>query len=214
MAAEGFLTFDSKAKTYAIGPTVFALAVQANPWFSHRELYRPALDNVARRTSDTVMLSVRVGAEAVCVARHEGSFPIRVLSLNTGSSRPLGAGSGSLAILAFLPRLEQANIVGQSAARYQPFGLTATEVMKAAAEAHEAGFAFNPGRIIEGVHGVGVPILENGVAVAAVSVAAVASRLTPPRLYEVVSIMREEISAISGVGLPAFPADACVRKAV
>ena len=40
---------------------------------------------------------------AVCVAREIGDFPIRTLSLGVGDLRPLGVGSGSLALFAFLP---------------------------------------------------------------------------------------------------------------
>ena len=203
LVAEGLLAFDGATKIYAIGPAIFSFAVQGNPWFSRRELFVPALDRIAQRTRDTALFSIRSGVEAVCLARHEGAFPIRVMSLETGSRRPLGAGSGSLAILAFLPREERTEILKQSAARYEPFGLSVAELAQAVAEARANGFAFNPGRIIEGVYGIGVPILVDGVAVAAVSVAAIAGRMDAARRGEVVAIIRDEVARIPGSELPA-----------
>lgn len=204
LVAEGLLAFDSGTKIYAIGPAIFSFAVQGNPWFSRRELFVPALDRIAHRTRDTVMFSIRSGIEAVCLARHEGAFPIRVMSLETGSRRPLGAGSGSLAILAFLPENERIEILKQSVARYEAFGLSSNELAKDVADARKAGFTFNPGRIVEGVYGIGVPILVDGVAVAAVSVAAIASRMDPARRQEIVGIIRDEIASIPGSELPAM----------
>ena len=63
----------------------------------------PYLQRLAQATSDTVYASVREGPAAICVGREIGSFPIRTLSLSVGDKRPLGVGSGSLALLSFLP---------------------------------------------------------------------------------------------------------------
>ena len=203
LVAEGLLAFDNGTKIYAIGPAILSFAVQGSPWFSRRELFVPALDRIAHRTGDTVMFSLRSGIEAICLARREGAFPIRVMSLDTGSRRPLGAGSGSLAILAFLPGAERTKILKMSAPRYEAFGLSAEELAKGIKDAQKCGFAFNPGHIIEGVYGIGVPILAEGAAVAAVSVAAIASRMDRARRQEVVNIIRDEVAAIPGAELPA-----------
>ena len=202
LVSEGLLAFDRKSKLYVVGPAIFSFAVQGSPWFARRELFVPVLEDIARRTSDTVLFSIKSGFEAVCLARREGAFPIRVMSLNTGSRRPLGAGSGSLAILAFLSDAEQAEAVRHCARSYGPFGLAAEDVTAMAADARRQGFAFNPGRIIDGVHGVGVPILSHGAAVASVSVAAIKSRMAPARCAEIVGIICDALAAIAEVELP------------
>jgi DNA-binding IclR family transcriptional regulator len=202
LVTQGLLAFDSKTKIYSVGPAIFSFAVQGNPWFSRQEHVMPALERIAERTHDTVLFSIRSGDEAVCLARREGAFPIRVMSLEKGSRRPLGAGSGSLAILAFLSEPERAEILLRCAQLYEPFGLTMSMVLEAVAEARRLGFAFNPGRIIEGVYGIGVPLLADGGAVGSVSVAAIESRMTPKRRAEVIGIICEEVSSISGFSLP------------
>jgi len=56
--------------------------------------------------------------------------------------------------------------LGQCAPFYGDYGLSADIVAKGAAEARREGFSFNPGRIIDGFYGIGVPILRDGRAVA------------------------------------------------
>src|SRR5262245_19824030 len=87
---------------YHGGVELWVLGEAAARRFDIRELCRLPLERITTETQDTVYLSVRSGYEAICVARYEGAFPIRTLSLNSGDRRPLGVGSGSLALLAFL----------------------------------------------------------------------------------------------------------------
>lgn len=202
LVAEGLLAFDAKSKVYTIGPAVYAFAASGHPVFASRDLFRPVLDAIARRLDDTVLFSVRGGAEAVCLVRREGAFPIRVMSLQEGSRRPLGAGSGSLAILAFLSLDERASILEQCAPLYGDYGLSADIVSKGVAEARGEGFSFNPGRIIDGVYGIGVPVLRDGQAVASISVVAIATRMPPPRRKEIVGVIREEVAILSGYETP------------
>lgn len=200
---EAFLSFDRKRKLYTIGPTIFAYAVMSDSWYQHRETFLPAMEEVAERTGDTVLLSVRVGSEAVCLIRREGSFPIRIMSLDTGHRRPLGVGSGSVAIFAYLPVEERHELLATQGAAYAQFGLTAEDIEKAAKETHRNGFAVNEGKIIEGVYGVAVAALVGGSPVASISVAAIAPRMQKDRQREIVEIIRDAMAKVPGVELPA-----------
>ena len=202
LVAEGLLAFDAKSKLYKIGPAIYSYAVKGNTIFSQRELFMPVLANIAKRTDDTVLFSIRSGSEAVCLVRREGAFPIRVMSLEEGSRRPLGAGSGSLAILAFLSDDERRQVLEQCAPLYKPYALSEGLVAKGVSEARRTGFSFNPGLIIDGVYGVGVPVLRDDRAVASISVVAIASRMTPKRRLEIVRTIREEVGALSEYQVP------------
>lgn len=202
LVTEAFLSFDRKSKLYTIGPTIFAHAVMSDSWYQHRESFLPALEEVAARTGDTVLLSVRVGNEAVCLMRQEGSFPIRIMSLDTGDRRPLGVGSGSVALFAYLPLTERQELLEFYEEDYARFGLTRKDVEKAADDTRRLGFAVNEGKIIEGVHGVAVAALFDGNPVASISVAAIAPRMLPERRHEIVDIIRDAIARIPGITLP------------
>ncbi len=198
----GFLAFDAKTKLYSVGPAIFSFAVMGSPWFSRRELFMPALEEIAKKTHDTVLFSIRSGSESVCLVRREGDHPIRVMSLDAGARRPLGAGSGSLAILAFLADEERDAIIKHNASLYGRFRLSTADVERMIAETRRDGFSLNRGRIISGVHGIAIPILAGESAVASVSVVAVAERMNPERCREIVSIIRKSLSGLSGVNLP------------
>jgi DNA-binding IclR family transcriptional regulator len=213
LVADGLLAFDFHTKRYSVGPAIFSFAVMSNPWFLRRDMFNGALEEIARHTGDTAMFSIRSGIEAVCLARREGNFPIRVMSLDAGSRRPLGAGSGSAAILAFLPDEERRTIIEHNASAYTSFGITADDVREMTEDARANGFSVNEGRIIDGVYGVAVPVLMGGVAVASISVAAIASRMQAPRRVEIVRTICTALQRFPGIHLPQLGAgDASSKK--
>jgi DNA-binding IclR family transcriptional regulator len=202
LVVDGLLAFDFDTKRYSMGPAIFSFAVMGNPWFLRRDMFNGALEEIARHTGDTAMFSIRSGTEAVCLARREGNFPIRVMSLDAGSRRPLGAGSGSAAILAFLPDEERRTIIEHNAGAYAAFGITVDDVRQMTEEARANGFSVNDGRIIDGVYGVGVPVLMGDVAVASISVAAIASRMQAPRRVDIVRTICTALQRFPGIQLP------------
>src|SRR5688572_3055774 len=66
-------------RLYRIGPEIVILAELRGGQTSVVDHYRPMMDRVAARTSDTVFLWIRSGDYAVCVATVEGDFPVRIL---------------------------------------------------------------------------------------------------------------------------------------
>ena len=76
-----------------------------------RQRARGELMELVEKVEDTGLLSVRSGLESLCIDRHVGRHPLQALSLDVGARRPLGAGAGSLALLAFLPRDERETIL-------------------------------------------------------------------------------------------------------
>ena len=106
LAGHGLADFDADTGRYFVGVRLIALASAAKRRFQLAPLIEPTLVNLSRQTQDTVMLSARVGDEAVCLECWEGSFPIKVLTLRAGDRRPLGIGAPGVALLAFLPDAE------------------------------------------------------------------------------------------------------------
>ena len=84
-------------------PWCSSSGLTATPRFNLREICHPALARIADATGDTVFLTQRSGLDAVCLDRREGTFPIKTFTLEVGMRRPLGVGTGSLAILSALP---------------------------------------------------------------------------------------------------------------
>ncbi|MFC7738137.1 IclR family transcriptional regulator [Roseomonas sp. GCM10028921] len=153
----------------------------------------PALRTLAERTGDTAYLSVRVGALSLCVARQEGTFPIRALPLQPGDVNALGVGSGSLSLLAFLGSEEEIERVladPENIRARQRRGVSEDMIRQHVAAARESGYVL-AGGLTPGMTGLSLPVLSTaGHPIAAVSIAATFDRLLQPRLAEVLGFLR------------------------
>ena len=160
---------------------------------------RPFLQRLAQKTADTVFASVREGVAAVCVAVEVGSFPIRTLTLEVGHRRPLGVGSGSLALLSFLPDEEIDEIISRNELWLKNYpAYTRQDILKLIRETRRTGYALTEGRVVQGMSGIGVPVRDaSGIPVVALSVAAIADRMKGERIADLVRYLQTEATQLS-----------------
>lgn len=191
----GWVDLADDEVTYLLGFRPLALALAAADRYSLVRLSAAALQRIADATEDTVYLSLRSGAESVCVARYEGDFPVKTLTLSVGERRPLGVGAGSLALLAFQDDESVEHLLAstsQARARYQIGDETLRGLI---ATARRNGYTVNDGMLVQGMSAVGVPVrASNGQPVAAFSVAAISSRLAGGRSRVVADMLRAAAS--------------------
>lgn len=197
---EGFVRRDpANAKRYLLGDQALLLGMAMQGRHHIRDRVRPALVRLAAASGDTVLLSTRHGLESVCVDREFGSFPIRANYLDVGSRRPLGAGAGSLALLAWLPPQECETIielVKPTLARRYP-RLTPQRLREEVQRARDNGHALLLDVVVEQMGGVSLPIFgADGRPVAAISIAALSDRITA-RLPILVKALQHEAAALS-----------------
>ena len=137
------------------------------------------------------------GNEMICYARAEGSFPIRTLTLNAGTRRPLGVGSGGLAIAAFLSDERIAELLEIQREERQRFGVDDAHLLRGIAETRELGYAFHKGLFAEDMGGLAVPVRNSsGDVVASVTVNALRSRLEVDRRPAIAETLRREVARI------------------
>lgn len=213
LSEAGIAYQDIESRRYFLGYELIRLGRLATR-YDIAELARPALLRLARETGDTVFVSVREGLDALCLERQVGDFPIKTLTLEAGDRRPLGVGAGSLALLAFLPEEEIAEIVASNAPRlagYPGFGPAELTALTIATRAQ--GYSFNDGRIVSAMCAIGVPVFDGrGRVAAAISVAAIRERMQPDRRDWIVGLLREEadrlakrLGDMSAAGAPERP---------
>ena len=197
---EGFVRQDADTRRYALGPLVFELGLAAAPQFNLVDICRPALARLAEATGDTVFLTVRSGYDTVCIDRREGSFPIRTLTLDVGTRRPLGAGAGGLALLMPLPDAEVDAIVSANAVRLRGYNnLTVPALAAMLKRARELGYALNDNHITPGATSIGLPVISRyGQPFAAISIGAISSRMTAERQKKVAAMLRREVRIVEG----------------
>jgi DNA-binding IclR family transcriptional regulator len=181
LIVEGFVQRDPVSKRYLLGDEALVLGLAMQGRDHIRERARPALVRLAALSGDTVLLSTRHGLESVCVDREFGNFPIRANYLDLGSRRPLGAGAGSIALLAWLPDEEVKTVLDLLAPVFEKrYPLITRELLKLEiAQARERGYAMLLDVVVDQMGGVGVPILGgDGKPIAAISIAGLTDRIS------------------------------------
>ncbi|AKM33116.1 IclR family transcriptional regulator [Pandoraea faecigallinarum] len=198
LVAQGMLMQNAESRHYHLGHVVYELGLAASPHFSLRELCQPTLQTLADKSGDSVFLMVRSGLDAVCIDLLEGGYPIQTRTLEIGGRRPLGVGAGSLALLISLPDDERARVMSTNAGRLATFGnFTQARLEKAIAASTQAGYAINEEDVLPGVSAIGMSIRpRQGTPYAAISIAAIESRLSGARRIEMAKLLQKEVRAL------------------
>lgn len=208
LIAERMVVQRESNKRYMLGPLSFELGLAAAQIYDLREPCRAILMRLAEQIGDTVYLTVRSGYESVCEDRYEGPSPIRVISLEVGSRRPLGLGAGGLAILAAIPDDEREHTITHITQRYPGNkSLQERTLRSAITTCRKQGYSLIRSQVTLGTTAVGVPILDTlDNPVAAISVAAVDNRMSESRiellsrqLWSTASTIRDALHSFSNL---------------
>jgi DNA-binding IclR family transcriptional regulator len=191
---EQVVTQDASTKLYGIGRLVFELGIARGPYESTLvELCRPHLRNAASVSGDTCYLSIRSGVDSVCLDRAEGSYPVRVLTVEVGGRLPLGAGTGGVALLAALDDTEVEQVLGAIAADLESYNkLTVDEVRERVRLTRLAGFVDIRNKPLTDVRGIGVTVPNRaGAPHLAISIAAIQDRIPDRRVPQIRELLEE-----------------------
>jgi len=194
---EGAVEQDCSTRRYLIGPELSLLGLARTRPFPLLAMADPYLRELAERIGDTVFLSIRHGHDSICIGRHTGHHPIQVLSIAVGARRPLGVGVSGVALLASLPREESVALVQDNEARLTVLGERPDDVLQRVEQARQLGMAHAPAGLMPGTSAVAVAIPDiHGRTLGAVTITAMADRLSPERLHIALQHMRESAAAI------------------
>ncbi|MGE5161396.1 MAG: IclR family transcriptional regulator [Betaproteobacteria bacterium] len=195
LVSHGFVDQDETTRRYRLGARLAVLAwsvPRQRPDFGR--LASPAAQRLAQRSGDTVFVMACDGLESVCVGRETGSFPIKALTLEVGTRRPLGVGAGGLAVLGAMPPDEARRAIDTIAHKLKDYPLTSPDVIRRGADqARRLGHSVSDGQVATGVRAVAVAVRDaHGVPVGSIGIAAIRSRMMPERIRELVPWMLEE----------------------
>lgn len=197
LAEENMVQQDPDTHRYFLGSMVFELGLTAAPRYNLREICHPALTRIAEATGDTVFLTQRSGLDSVCIDRREGTFPIKTFTLEIGMRRPLGVGTGSLAILGALSEEEIRQIINANAVRLPEYSLNVNSLTAQVRRAQKTGYAVRETPSLAGVRSIGLALHNrSGMAFAALSVSTISSRMNDKRVAELATMIKNEIRLI------------------
>ncbi|MEV0700494.1 IclR family transcriptional regulator [Saccharopolyspora sp. NPDC050389] len=195
----GFVEQNPRTQRYHLGPESHVLGVLAAGRFGIHRLSLPSLAKLARLCCDAAFLTVRRDDYSVCLHREDASAPIRNYALQPGDFHPLGAGAGSLAILAALDDSEVDAVIGRNAdVLGRAYRLLPEPVLRRlVARTRQRGYALNDGRIFPGSWAVGVPVRDtDGVVRASLSIATTEQRLGLKRQRELAELLHREAHVV------------------
>ena len=160
LLAEG-LVDRSAGGGWLLGPELYLLGTAASRRYDVTAVAQPFVRRLAVATGESAFFSARRGDETVCLLREDGSFPVRSHVLHEGIRFPLGIASAGMAVLAFLPESEIDAYLAR--ADLTTYGADhATDRIRARAkETREAGYALNPGLIVQGSWGMGAAVFDS-----------------------------------------------------
>jgi DNA-binding IclR family transcriptional regulator len=198
LEAEGMVARDPRGRRYRLGTLVFELGLVAAPQFNLRELCASSLQRLADATGDTSFLFIRQGNDSVCISRVQGHYPIQTPVVTVGSRQPLGVNAGGLAILLALAPGEVERIVAAVRSRIGAYAeLDERHLMEAITAGRAQGYAAIGEKAVPGVTAIGLAIRNPfGVPVAALTIAAMSSRMTPERQAALYPLLSNEVSVI------------------
>jgi DNA-binding IclR family transcriptional regulator len=182
---------------YAIGGQVPELALARKSRSPLLAAAEPYLTRVSAQVGDTLFLTVRTGLDTMCVARRIGTYPIQVLPIEVGARRPLGVSSASIAILAALPAQQARGIVADNHVRFRGYRTTVARALEQIALTRRRGYCLHHTGLVHGTKAISTTIRAlDGQPAAAITIAAVRSRLGPRREDEIVEILKLASTAI------------------
>lgn len=192
MAEHRLVAQDPSTQRYSLGALTYELGLATTFRPQIVASLRPVMERIAKSLGDTVYLMVRSGAEAVCIDRVEGSFPIKALTLDVGGRRPLGIGPAGLALLASLPDTDIAHALDAHRHAYVKLhNLPADRLLADVARVRKQGYAVRQDAITAGVAGIGMAVPNGGATpFAAISIAMISARFNEQRLAECIELMR------------------------
>lgn len=184
---------------FRLGPRIFELARLARAGTNLSDIAMPAMRSPVAAVGETVLLTRRSGRFVVCLELVEAPRAVR-LSYERGHVLPINAGAAAGVLLAWAPPDEVTAVLNAAPLeRFTAKTLTdAGQLQTRLARIRKDGVAVSQGELDEQILGVTAPIHNaRGGVVAAVSVAALASRVPRSELKSVKLAVKNTTATIS-----------------
>jgi len=197
LTAHGYTARDGSHR-YVLGMKPLLLARALLRRHGVVEVARPRMETLARRTGESVVLTVDGTDGVVCLAAVDSTQPLR-LSVQVGHVTPYHAGATGKVHLAHLPPERQQRVLARRLVRYTPRTVTDPGALRRQlAEIRRRGYAISRGELDSGVAAVAVPVPgPDGALVAVLSLAGPASRFTAARLPALLAETRQAAGEIA-----------------
>jgi DNA-binding IclR family transcriptional regulator len=194
----GYLRQESASGRYEAGPALIRLARRYNAEHNLVRLATQHLETLCANVDETVNLQVLAGREVWFLASIEDTHRLRVAQ-RAGTRSPAYASAGGKVLLARLTDDEIRDLYRSGIEPSTAHSIASVEELIATLrDVRAQGFAINRGELDDDVNAVAMGISDpDGTPIAAVSVAAPATRLPLARLRLALPHLRSTVDAIA-----------------
>lgn len=165
---------------YRVGTRLLTLGEQAaKPIEALRAAAQAELEALQEQTQETVYLLAPVGNEAICIARIESTYYLRI-SVDIGDKRPLYAGAGQKMLLAGQDEQRLTQVLRHKGPAFTEYTITDESELRAQLEdIRRRGYSLSLGEVDAGAGAVAAPVYDHsGQMVAALVVGGAMSRVS------------------------------------
>ncbi len=154
----GFVSFDPSGKGYYIGQECITCT-----HFDRDSLikakYSNLVQHIAKQFGYTTYLYARKGFDCVCLDRVQGTRSIQIFTCDPGDRKPLGLGTGTLAMIAFLEETEIDEIISHNEAQLRQGILCSMEDLRGfIRQSRTLGYGYGHDIILKNVVGISFPL--------------------------------------------------------
>ncbi|MGE0315329.1 MAG: IclR family transcriptional regulator [Lautropia sp.] len=183
---------------YRVGQEISMLSLARGEVSPLVALADPYLRELCAQGKESVFLTVRARLDSVCIDRKTSERSINLLSHGIGARRPLGHGVAGLVLLAYMPAAEASDILRRNAARLLRHDTDPASIHRQLATIRTRGYAFTEIGVTPGSKAISVPVLDsNRRAIAAISIGAVAARLSDARAATLATLMTAQAKRLA-----------------
>ncbi len=201
LVRDGFATFDKATKRYALGLRVFQLAQSVSHAYGFTGLARPVLEQVSAATREATLLAVLDGDQQLYVYSIGGPQQVSVVG-EPGRHGPLHCTSQGKVLIAFAPAETRERLLSSlDLTQHGPNTITnRARFREEIARVTKVGYAIADEEHEAGIRAISVPVFDRDrVAVAALSTAAPAYRMTIAQLVEHLHTLNQAARSLAAV---------------
>lgn len=180
-----FLIRDEETKEYRLGLAISYLSSDLDYAKILKELVHPYLISLSEKTNESTFFTLKKGDQGFILDSCESNNAIR-FAVKVGSSAPLYAGATYRAILAFMDEEEINQILSKKLEKFTQYSkVTKEEILESLMEIKENKFALSQGELTPDVVAIAVPIIQDGVVLASLTVAGPSYRINKIKIREI-----------------------------
>lgn len=196
LASRGYVTqTDSTAARWRLGIHSMGMGLKAFAQAPVIDLMRSTMKTLARLTGDNVFLVCQMGDQSYTLHLEQGEMAIQSYVNLVGTTRLLGLGTGSMALLAALPDQAIQSHLQRHQPAYTTHHFSPLKMQRAIQRTRQLGYtlASDPA-----VSGTGVAFKIKDVGLLALSVLSSRPRMPVARRHQIASLIMAETSEIRG----------------